>query len=71
MRFIGTKEAARLLGISIGRLQQAIWKERFAAPQKGPGGAFLWGVEDLNRASWVLLGRAFSGSGQPQEVAAE
>jgi len=54
MTVIGTKDAARMLGISISRLQQAIWKERFPPPAKGPGGAYLWTHADIERASWVL-----------------
>ena len=59
MTMIGTKEAARVLGISISRLQQAIWKERFQPPAKGPGGAYCWTHDDLQRASWVLLRKPF------------
>jgi hypothetical protein len=59
MRVIGTKEAAGVLGISISRLQQAIWKERFQPPEKGPGGVYLWTQMDLERASWALLHRPF------------
>ena len=71
MGFVGTKEVARLLGVSISRLQQAIWKEQFTPPQKGPGGAFLWTTADIERASWALLHRAYSGATKTQEVSAE
>jgi len=59
MTMIGTKEAARVLGVSISRLQQAVWKEQFRPPAKGPGGAYFWTHDDLERASWALLHRPF------------
>lgn len=61
MSMIGTKEAARTLGISIARLQQALWKERFEPPMKGPGGVYFWTEDDLERASWAILHRPLRG----------
>jgi hypothetical protein len=57
MDFRNTREVARLLGISASRLARAVWDQRFAAPSKGPGGAFLWTAEDIERASWLLRRR--------------
>ena len=37
---IGTKEAARILGLR--------------EPVRGPGKAFIWSEDDLRRASWLL-----------------
>jgi len=54
---IGTKEAARILGLKPGTLARAIWDERFQPPAKGPGGAFVWTEADLRRAAWTLLKR--------------
>ena len=54
---IGTKEAARILGLRPGTLARAVWDERFQSPAKGPGGAFIWTEADLRRASWALLKR--------------
>jgi len=59
---IGTKQVAKILGVSVTKLQRALWDERLDPPAKGPGGVFLWTVEDVNRASWVLLRRAFEPS---------
>lgn len=60
MDFLGTKQVARLLEIQVSRLQQAIWYERLTPPPvKGPGGAFLWTQEDIERASWQLLGKPY------------
>ena len=56
MRFRNTREVARLLGISASRLARAVWDQRFSAPAKGPGGAYLWTEADARRASWALLG---------------
>lgn len=56
---IGTKQVAKMLGVSVTKLQRALWDERLDPPIKGPGGVFLWTIEDVNRASWVLLRRAF------------
>jgi hypothetical protein len=59
MRFFGTREVAKLLGVTPGAILQAVWHGRLDPPQKGPGGAFLWTVSDINRASWLLLRRGF------------
>ena len=56
MDYQNTRQAAKRLGISVSRLARAIWDERFQAPTKGPGGAFIWTDDDLRRASWALLG---------------
>ena len=55
MSFLGTKDVARLLGIKASSLSRVIWEDKLAPPQKGPGGAFLWTLDDIRRASWVLL----------------
>ena len=51
---LGTKQVARLLNVNISSLTRAVWEDRITAPSKGPGGAFLWGPEDIQRASWVM-----------------
>ena len=53
--FVTSKEAAKLIGVSIGILYQAMFKERFALPPRPTGGAYQWRTEDLNRASWAIL----------------
>lgn len=57
MRYRSTREAARTLGITPNALNRAIWEGRVNAPEKGPGGAYLWTREDIEHASWVLLHR--------------
>jgi len=52
-----TREAAALLGVSPSLLSRAVWDGKFTAPDKGPGGAFLWTLADLERASWALRHR--------------
>lgn len=65
MNFFGTKTVAKMLQVSITMLQQAIWHERLQPPPvKGPGGAFLWTLEDVERASWQLLGRPYEPQGE-------
>jgi hypothetical protein len=49
--FRSTREVARLLGIGASRLSRAVWDRRLPAPEKGPGGAYFWSDEDLERAS--------------------
>lgn len=66
MRYFTTLEAARRLGVSINKLQRAIWLGQIDKPQRGPGGAYLWDDEALNRASWQLLGRAYNDEGTNQ-----
>lgn len=59
MRYYSTREAAKRIGIRPDTLQKAVWLGRVQAPTKGPGGAFLWALEDMQRASWALLRRAY------------
>jgi len=51
---IGTKEAARILGLRPGTLLKAIWEGRLREPVRGPGKAFIWNDDDLRRAAWLL-----------------
>lgn len=59
MEFYNTKQAAKFLKVSVTLLNQAVWVGRVQAPQKSPSGNFLWTIEDINRASWILHRRAF------------
>ena len=63
---IGTKEAAAMLGVRPGTLTRAVWEGRIQSPTKGPGGAFLWTDEDVERASWALLGRPLVSVARPK-----
>ena len=63
MSFFSTLQVSRILGISISRLSRACWLEQIVPlPQKTPAGNFLWSIEDINRASWVLCRKAFEPS---------
>lgn len=53
-KLYSTKEVAKLLGVGLSCLSRAVYEDRIDPPQKGPGGAFLWGVRDIERASWAL-----------------
>ena len=70
MSFFGTKQAAKLLGVTPGKLQQDCWHGRlYPLPQKSPSGAFLWVQEDLDRYSWQILHREYVSPKNPnQEV---
>jgi hypothetical protein len=57
--FYGTKDVARTLGIRPDALTRAIWVGRLDPPTKSPSGSFLWTEQDIERASWVLLHRAY------------
>ena len=59
MRFYSTREVAGLLEIKPDTLAKAIWQGRVNPPMKGPSGQYLWTLRDIERASWVLLRRAF------------
>lgn len=67
MRYFTTLEAARRLGISISKLQRAIWLGKIDKPERGPGGAYLWDEAALDRASWQLLGRSYEYEGATDE----
>ena len=60
MQYFTTLEAARRLSVAVTKLQRAIWLDKIDKPQRGPGGAYLWDDAALNRASWQLLGRAYT-----------
>jgi len=54
-RFYSTREVALLiLQLKPDSLLRAIWQGRIDPPEKGPGGNYLWTVEDAERASWSL-----------------
>lgn len=61
MRFFSTRQVARLLGVNPAALSRAIWDDRIDPPPKGPSGNYLWRLSDIERASWVLCRKAFSG----------
>lgn len=52
--FYSTREVAKLLDVSISRLKTAVWDGRIDPPTTGPGRAYLWLSDDIQRASWVL-----------------
>jgi len=54
---MGTREAAKRLGVRPGTLTRAVWENRLQQPQKAPGGAYVWSEADLRQAAWVLLRR--------------
>lgn len=57
--FYSTPQVAALLGIKPDTLQKAIWQGRVKPPDKDPSGQYLWTLQDIERASWVLLHRAY------------
>jgi len=67
MALIGTKAAARILGVTVGRLHQAAWLEKFPPPAKVNGG-YIWTLEDLNRAHKVLKGRSLNLAALPPDM---
>jgi DNA-binding transcriptional MerR regulator len=54
---LNTRQAADALGVTPSRLQRALWDGRVDEPQRGPGNTRLWTPQDLDRASWQLLGK--------------
>ena len=72
MRYRSTKEVAELLGISAGRLKNAVWDGRIPSPRK-LGGVYAWNDRDVRRASWVLrkrdAGDVLTDAGAVQEEA--
>ena len=52
--FLSSRQAAAMLGLPVHALQRAVWSGRVEAPQKSPAGDFLWTLEDLGHASWIL-----------------
>ena len=52
--FFSTKRVAKAMGLNISRLSKAVWEGRLPEPTRGPGGVFLWSLEDAQRASWYF-----------------
>jgi hypothetical protein len=59
LNFYSTRQVARLLGLKPDILQKAVWLGRIDPPAKSPSGHFLWTELDIERASWVLLHKAY------------
>jgi hypothetical protein len=51
MSYRSTKEVARMLHVEVGTLTKALWLERIAPPERGPGNAYLWTDYDIERAA--------------------
>ena len=51
MVYKGTLEVSKILRVKPATLSTALWSGRIQAPEKGPGGAFLWTTEDIKRAA--------------------
>jgi len=69
MNVVGTKQAAKILRVTVSRLHQAVWLERFPPPAKLNGG-YIWGLEDLRRAHKILHGTPLDLSSVPQTLLA-
>ena len=54
MQQYGTRQAAQALGIRPSTLSRAIWDGKVRAPVKGPGGAYVWSVGDIESAAWSM-----------------
>ena len=57
--FYSTREVAKILGIRPDSLSRIVWLGQFTPPPKRPSGNFLWTKQDIERASWALLHRAY------------
>ena len=60
-QFYGSRQAAKILGIQVHRLQQAVWRGRLPEPARAPSGAFLWSDEDIRNASLTILKKEWDG----------
>jgi DNA-binding transcriptional MerR regulator len=60
MAFYNTRQAAKILGIRPDNLSRAVWLGRLDPPTKSPSGNYLWTEQDIERASWVLLHKAYT-----------
>jgi hypothetical protein len=58
MAYRSTREVAKLLGLNPSRLARALWDGRLTPPARAPAGGFLWTVDDVERASWLLRRRS-------------
>lgn len=57
-KFYTTRQVSALLGIKIGALTRALWEGRVEKPDVVPNGrAFIWDIDFINKASWVLRRR--------------
>ena len=58
-QFYSTRQVAGLLAIKPDTLAKAIWQNRINPPIKSPSGNYLWTIEDIEHASWVLLHKGY------------
>ena len=65
-QFWSTRQAALKIGVKPDTLNKAIWQNRISPPPKGPSGCYLWTDEDINRASWALVHRAYESGGNDE-----
>ena len=68
MKLFSTRQVALLLGVKPAALAKALWDGRIDPPAKGPSGNYLWRVNDIEKASWVMCRRAFGGLPRNVEV---
>ena len=58
MHYYSTPQVASdFLHVTVGKLTKAIWDGRVDPPAKSPSGAYLWALDDIERASYQLLGK--------------
>jgi len=57
-KVLSTKEVSRALGVKVTTLSQALWQDRFPAPEK-IAGRYLWTAKDIDRASRYLLNKPY------------
>ena len=61
MKIFSTRQVAVLLEVKPASLAKAVWDGRIDPPAKGPSGNYLWRLNDIEKASWVMRRRAFDG----------
>ena len=59
MNYLSTKQAASVLNVKPDALSRAVWIGKVDAPPKSPAGDYMWDEATINRASWVLLHKAY------------
>jgi hypothetical protein len=63
MTTYSTKQVAKILGVRPDKLSRAVWIGQIDTPEKSPSGDYLWSELNIQRASWVLLHRAYEPKG--------
>jgi hypothetical protein len=57
---VSTRQVSRLLGMTPGAFSKSIWAGKVTPPNTRLGGSYVWGLKEIEVASWAIRHRAIS-----------